>query len=306
MMLRLVSLALFFWLIFWAKISKAEVVNKIVAVVGSEFLTLYELEKLAQPLYQQFLNQNLPLEEKERLKAQIRKEVLERWIEDTLIGLEAKKYKITVSDEEFNRFYQAEVKRLGGEERLKEELAKEGKTLEEYKKNLREQLIKIKFLQIMVGSRIAIPEEELKKLYQEKIKNFDPSPQYELEVLIIREEGLLSEVESLLKRGERLGEIASRYPEKIIYVKDTFKEEELDRELLSLLKDTKPGSHTPPLKRENVYHVIKLLKKLAGEPPKFEEMRDSLYEELFNQRAKEYLERWIKELKETRFVKIYL
>jgi peptidyl-prolyl cis-trans isomerase SurA len=306
MMLRLVSLALFFWLIFWAKISKAEVVNKIVAVVGSEFLTLYELEKLAQPLYQQFLNQNLPLEEKERLKAQIRKEVLERWIEDTLIGLEAKKYKITVSNEEFNRFYQAEVKRLGGEERLKEELAKEGKTLEDYKKNLREQLIKIKFLQIMVGSRIAIPEEELKKLYQEKIKNFDPSPKYELEVLIVRDEGLLSEVESLLKRGERLGEITFRYPEKIFYVKDTFKEEELDRELLFLLKDMKPGSHTPPLKRGNVYHVIKLLKKLAGEPPKFEEMRDSLYEELFNQRAKEYLERWIKELKDTRFVKIYL
>jgi peptidyl-prolyl cis-trans isomerase SurA len=67
-----------------------------------------------------------------------------------------------------------------------------------------------------------------------------------------------------------------------------------------------PGSHTPPLKRGNVYHIVKLVKKLAGEPPKFEEMRDSLYEELFNQRAKEYLERWIKELKETRFVKIYL
>jgi peptidyl-prolyl cis-trans isomerase SurA len=306
MRVRPLLLVLFFWLFFWAKTPKAEVVNKIVAVVGSEVLTLYELEKLAQPLYQQFLTQNLPLEEKERLKAQIRKEVLERWIEDTVIGLEAKKHKITVSDEEFNRFYQAEVKRLGGEERLKEELAKEGKTVEEYKKNLREQLTKIKFVQIMVGSKIAIPEEELKKLYQERIKNFDPSPKYELEVLIVRDEGLISEVEDLLKRGEGLGGIASRYSEKIFYVKETFKEEELDKELLSLLKDMNPGSYTPPLKRGNVHHIVKLVKKLAGEPPKFEEMRDSLYEELFNQRAKEYLERWIKELKETRFVKIYL
>jgi len=306
MRVRLLLLALLFWLFFWAKTPKAEVVNKIVAVVGSEVLTLYELENLAQPLYQQFLTQNLSLEEKERLKTQIRKEVVERWIEDTVIGLEAKKHKITVSDEEFNRFYEAEVKRFGGEERLKEELAKEGKTIEEYKKNLREQLTKIKFVQVMVGSKIAIPEEELKKLYQERIKNFDPSPRYELEVLIIRDEGLLSEVEDLLKRGERLREIASSYPEKISYVKETFKEEELDKELLSLLKDMNPGSYTPPLKRGNVYHIVKLVKKLAGEPPKFEEMRDSLYEELFNQRAKEYLERWIKELKETKFVKIYL
>jgi peptidyl-prolyl cis-trans isomerase SurA len=306
MRIRRLILALIFWLCFWAEIPKAEVVNKIVAVVGSEVLTLYELENLAQPLYQQFLNQNLPLEEKERLKAKIRKELLERWIEDTIIGLEAKKHKITVSDEEFDRFYQAEVKRLGGEERLKEELAKEGKTVEEYKKNLREQLTKIKFVQIMVGSKIAIPEEDLKKLYQEKIKNFDPSPKYELEVLIVKDEGLLSEVEGLLKRGEGLGEIAFRYPEKISYVKETFKEEELDKELLSFLKDMSPGNRTPPLKKGNVYLIVKLMKKLAGEPPKFEEMRDSLYEELFNQRAKEYLERWIKELKETRFVKIYL
>ncbi len=305
-MVRPLLLALVSLLLFWAKTLNAEVVNKVVAVVGSEVLTLYELENLAQPLYQEFLNQNLPLEEKERLKAQIRREILDRWIEDTVIGLEAKKHKITVSDEEFNRFYQAEVKRFGGEERLKEELAKGGKTLEDYKKNLREQLTKIKFVQIMVGSKIAIPEEDLKRLYQEKLKNFDQSPKYELEVLIVKDEGVLPEVEDMLKRGEELKEVAFRYPDKVSYVKETFKEEELDKELLSLLKDMNPGSHTSPLKRGNVYHVVKLVKKLAGEPPKFEEIRDALYEELFNQRAKEYLERWIKELKETRFVKIYL
>jgi len=306
MMLKKLLLALVFLLLFGVKILKAEVINKIVAVVGSEILTLYELDKLAQPLYQQLLNQNLSLEEKERLKAQIRKEVLERWIEDTVIGLEAKRHKITVSDEEFNRFYQADVKRYGGEEGLKEELAKEGKTLEEYKKNLREQLTKIKFVQIMVGSKIAIPEEELKRLYQEKIKNFDPSAKYELEVLIVKDEGVLPDVEGLLKRGEGLREVASSYPDKVSYVKETFKEEELDKELLSLLKDMTPGSYTSPLKRGEGYHIVKLVKKHTGEPPKFEEIRDALYEELFNQRAKEYLERWIKELKETRFVKIYL
>jgi peptidyl-prolyl cis-trans isomerase SurA len=53
-----------------------------------------------------------------------------------------------------------------------------------------------------LAQRLPIPEEDLKKLYQERIKNFDPSPKYELEVLIVRDEGLLSEVEGLLKRGE--------------------------------------------------------------------------------------------------------
>jgi len=298
------SLVIFF-LFFFSNI-KAEVVNKIVAVVGSEVLTLYELENLAQPFYQQFLNQALPPEEKERLKAQIRKEILERWIEDKVIELEAKKYKVAVSDEEFNRFYEIQVVRVGGEEKLKKELEIEGKTLDEYKKKLREELLKIKFVQLIVASKIAIPEEELKKFYQEKIKNYDPSPRYELEILVVKDGAVLHEVEEPLKKGEELKEISLRHPDKIAYLKETFKEEELDKEVLSLLKTMERGSYTPPLKRGEAYHVVKLLRSSKGEPPRFEEMRDALYEELFNQRAKEYLERWIKELKDTKYIKIYL
>ncbi|MDM7202772.1 MAG: hypothetical protein P3W84_000895 [Thermodesulfobacteriaceae bacterium] len=52
--------------------------------------------------------------------------------------------------------------------------------------------------------------------------------------------------------------------------------------------------------------MIRLLKIEKGSPPTYEELKKELYEELFQKKAKEYLEKWIKELKETKFIKVYL
>lgn len=269
-------------------------INKIVAVVGEEVLTLYELDEIVKAIYQQIPVKDLSPEEVEKVKEKLRREVLEQWIEDTVIGLEAKKYGIKVSEEEVDAF-------------LKEELSeKRGNLTPEEREKLKDRLKKIKFVQFIVRERVVISEEELKSAYQEFVKNYDPTPKYKLEVLVIKEELLVKELYESALRGKPFQELWQKNVELTQYLNETFKEEELDKQLREEIKKLKPGEVLEPIKRGEGYHLIRLVKKEEGIPPTFEEVKKELYEELFQRKAREYLEKWIKELKETKFIKIYL
>jgi len=294
--MKKVILSLLFLFCFTGWAYSGRVVNKIVAVVGDEVLTLYELEQMAEPFYQKFIKPDMDPLEAEAIKNRIRKELLDQWIEDTVIGLEAKKYKIGVSEEELAQFLKENEKRFDGTQENTDEL----------KKKLRDQLIKIKFVQLSVRDKIAIPETELKKAYEEYIKNYDPTPKYELEILIIKEELLSKELYEEALRGRPLKTLSEEHREQTIYIRETFKEDELDKAILFALKDLKEGEILPLQKRGEVYQIIRLVKKSRGTPPSFEEVKGELYERLFQKKAQEYLEKWIKDLKESKFVKVYL
>lgn len=292
-MKRILKFLLFFCLIS-STFVYATTINKIVAVVGDEVLTLYELEQMVDTYAGQFIKKELPPDELNRIREQLKKELLEQWIEDTVIGLEAKKYGIKVSDEEI-----AEV--------FKEELNKEKKELTpEEKEKLKDRLKKIKFVQLMVREKVVITEDELKRVYDEYVKKFDPTPKYKLEVLVIKEDLLVKELYESVLRGNTFQELWQKNPEYTQYISETFKEDEMDKNLREQLKKLKPGEVLEPIKRGETYQLIRLVKKEEGSPPSFEEIKKELYEELFQKKAKEYLEKWIKELKESKFVKVYL
>ncbi|PMP94187.1 MAG: hypothetical protein C0169_06850, partial [Thermodesulfobacterium geofontis] len=169
MEVRKVFLFLIFFLILYAYSFSSETINKVVAVVGDEFLTLYELDEICKPYFERFIRPELSIEEKEKIKDQIRKQILKGWIEESLLKIEAKKYGLTVSDEELGKFLTAELESIGGEEKLKEYLKKQGISYEEYKEKLRDRILKYKLVQIQVKGKVLVTEEELKKAYEEAI-----------------------------------------------------------------------------------------------------------------------------------------
>lgn len=295
-MLKRCLIALFILLFLWAKGQTSQNINKIVAVVGDEVLTLYEIDQLAEPFYRAYIPKEIPKEEAERLRAKIRKDLLEQWIEDTIIGLEAKKYGIKVNEQELEHYLKEEAKGAEGAKNLSQE----------EREKLRDRLTKIKFIQVMVRDKIAIPEEEIKKAYQQRVNIYDPTPKYYLELLIVKEENLAKNLYEALLKGKSMEALSKEYKEQTQYFKEVFKEEELDRAILEKLKDLKAGEITEPSKRGEAYQIIRLIKKEAGSPPSYEEMKKELYEELFQKKAQEYLEKWIKELKDTKFIKVYL
>ncbi|PMP67469.1 MAG: hypothetical protein C0190_03250 [Thermodesulfobacterium geofontis] len=308
MEVRKVFLFLIFFLILYAYSFSSETINKVVAVVGDEFLTLYELDEICKPYFERFIRPELSIEEKEKIKDQIRKQILKGWIEESLLKIEAKKYGLTVSDEELGKFLTAELESIGGEEKLKEYLKKQGISYEEYKEKLRDRILKYKLVQIQVKGKVLVTEEELKKAYEEAIKTYDLSPKYWLSVLIINgDEKLASSVYQEVLQGKSFEEVYNSHFQNVQFIKEeVFKKDELTPEILEKLKSIAPGEVTPVIKRDENYYIIRLLKTEEGTPPSFEELREKLYQKLFELKAQTVLEKWIKDLEEKRYIKIYL
>jgi peptidyl-prolyl cis-trans isomerase SurA len=286
----------------------SETINKIVAVVGDEFLTLYDLDEMCKPYFERFIKPELPLEEKEKVKNQIRKNFLKGWIEESILKIEAQKYGLTVSDEELKKVLTEEINSIGGEEVLKEYLKKQGISYEEYKEKVRDKILKFKFVQFQLKGKVVITEEELKKAYEETIKNYDPTPKYWLSILIISgDEKLASSIYEEILQGKSFEEVYKTYSTNIQLIKEeTFKRNELVSEILEKLKNISPGEVTPVIKKDEKYYIIRLLKIEEGVPPSFEEMKEKLYQKLFDLKAQAVLEKWINELEEKRYIKIYL
>ena len=296
------------FILFWYLAFASETINKIVAVVGDEFLTLYDLNELCKPYFKRFIRHDLSLKEKEKIKNQIRKRVLKGWIEESVLKIEAKKYGFTVSDKELERFLINEINLRGGEKKFKEYLKTQGISYEEYKEKLRDRLLKIKLVQFQVKGKVLITEEELKKAYEKAIKNYDTVPKYWISVLIIKgDEKLASSIYEEILQGKSFEEVYNTYSQNIQFIKEeVFKKDELIPEVLEKLENINPGEVTPLIKKGDDYYIIRLLKTEAGIPPSFEEMREKLYQKLFELKAQAVLEKWIKELEEKRYIKIYL
>uniref|UniRef100_A0A7V4JP77 peptidylprolyl isomerase n=1 Tax=Thermodesulfobacterium geofontis TaxID=1295609 RepID=A0A7V4JP77_9BACT len=308
MWLKKVIIFLFLFLVFNTYSFASETINKIVAVVGDEFLTLYDLNEMCKPYFERFIKPELPLEEKEKIKNQIRKNILKGWIEESILKIEAQRYGLTVSDEELNKVLTQEINSIGGEEVFREYLKKQGISYEEYKEKVRDKILKFKFVQIQLKGKVVITEEELKKAYEETIKNYDPTPKYWLSILIINgDEKLASSIYEEILQGKSFEEIHKTYSNNVQIIKEeAFKRDELISEILEKLKNISPGEVTPLIKRDEKYYIIRLLKTEEGAPPSFEEMREKLYQKLFELKAQTVLEKWINELEEKRYIKIYL
>ena len=76
---------------------RGEVVDRIIALVNNDVLTLSELEEAGRRLFEQVQQATLPLEREEKLK-KAKEEVLDQLIENKLLDQEIKKKKIEISD----------------------------------------------------------------------------------------------------------------------------------------------------------------------------------------------------------------
>lgn len=299
---------LIFFFFFPQIIFAEKLINKIVAVVGENFLTLYELNKMVKPFYKNIISSNMTDIQKEEIKKRLQKEILYHWIQDTLIETEAKKYNISVSDEEVENYLKEEIKTFGGKKRFIAELKKQGILLEEYKKRIKKELLKIKFIQFQVRGKIVITDEELRNAYMEVIKNYDREPKYYLKVLLINgDKETAQKIYDKILKGESFEKIKEEYSFTTEILNNVIlKKSELDPEILKELEKLKENQITQPIEKEGIFQIIKLIKKEKGIPPSFEELKPKLFQKLFEEKAQKYIENWMKELKEKRYIKVFL
>ncbi len=145
----------------------AEVVDKVVAVVNDEVITLSELEEETAGLYRSIAQDN---SEKRLLDAleEAREATLNSMIERRLIKQKAKKYNITVTDEEVNNAYEGMRNKMSlNPAEFQQKLAESGLTEESYRYKLNSQILQQKLLSFDVRAKIVVTDEMVLDYFDE-------------------------------------------------------------------------------------------------------------------------------------------
>lgn len=148
--------------------SHAEVLNRIVATVDDEPITLHELRNFAKGAGGQ---QNMMVPQ-EALAKMSEKDILDAIIMNKLVSKEVETQGIKAKDEEINSYIER-IKAQSNltDEQMKEALAKQGFTMEGYRKQVAEEIERAMLINREIGSRVNVTPQDVERYYKEHGSN---------------------------------------------------------------------------------------------------------------------------------------
>jgi len=301
---------------------RGEVVDRIVALVNSEIITLSELDQMGKPFYDEVLKTSTAGEREEKMK-KARMHVLDRLIETKLLEEEIKKRKIEVPERDVDAALQDVLKYSNlTENDMKKALAREGMTYSAYRQKVRDELGKMRLVSREIKSKIVIEDAVLREYYRKNPEKFTDPLEVKIQQIFFpvretssREEtaAVQREAQAILERarmGEDFSELArknSKGPEaREGGVLGYFKHGELMPELEEAGFKLRPGETSDLVRSPAGFHILRVLERKGGEPRPFAEVQFKIREELSEAEAQKKFEQWMKELKSKAYIEIRL
>jgi peptidyl-prolyl cis-trans isomerase SurA len=208
------------------------------------------------------------------------------------------------------------------ENEMKMALAKEGMTYSVYRRHIREDLGKMRLVNREIKSKIVLKEEDLRKIYQENIKEYTDPLEVKVQQIFLpvspgaTEEqirAIRKEAETLLERVRAGGDFAqlarahSRGPEANEGgVLGFFKEKELVPELEKAAFPLKVGEVSDLVQGPDGFHILRVLERKGGEPKPFAEVQNKIREAKLLEESEQKFKEWMKTLKDKAYIEIKL
>lgn len=301
-------------------VAKAEIIDRIVARVNDDVVTLYDVRQAAVPyVLQQGLNPAI-LEQPGR-RATLYKEVLEDLIDRKLLVQEAAKLELSIKDDELDQWLAYTREQQGmTQEQFAAMIAQYGMRTEAYREMVRQNLLKIRMIKIKVGSQVNVTEEEVNKVYRERYGSdgaaekfitvshilFRPNQDTPEEHAAARQRGL-----AVLKRlaaGEDFETVAREASEGPTAPKGgflgTFRRGELDPDFEAVAFAQQPGRTSELVKTKFGYHIILVTAVEERESADGDERRDLIRGELQQLQAERLLKQYLLTLRTRSFVDV--
>lgn len=309
------------WLLLVCTVSAAEVVDRIAAVVNDDIILLSELDTSFAPYLEKIKAYGYAPEKEREMLFKARETILNQMIDQKLTDQEVEKMKITVSQKEIdNSIERIKEANFYTDEDLRKALARDGKTLEQFRKSLREQILRKKLINFEIKSKIVVTSEDVKAYYDRNLEKFRGETKIRLKNILQRvpapaaeaqKSETLAQMVSLHERiesGESFEALARIYSQSPLAAEGGdlgfFKLADLAPWLQAAIRDLKQGEMTAVLDTDQGYQIF-LVKEivqqgetsLAAATPKIEQQ---LFAEIVDQK----FQAWLKNLRSHSHIKI--
>jgi peptidyl-prolyl cis-trans isomerase SurA len=291
-----------------------ELVDGVAAQVGGEIVLVSEVQQLAAPLERELRARGAPEAEIERLRAA----VLDRLIERRLIQLVVRRAELAASDAEVDAAIEsiARENRLSTEE-LRASVEEQGLPFPAYRERIRGEIEHAKVLNGMIASGVQVEDDEVRALYE---RRFAEQPrggeEVHLRQLLVAFEadtpeareaacGAVEGARRRIEAGESFEAVAREAsqvnPERggdvgWVHV------ETLAPWMREAVDALAPGETSGVLRPDFGCSLLELVERRGWEPVSYEQARERLRAELFEQRLQEEYVEFVDKMREQTYV----
>lgn len=301
---------------------RAEVIDRVMAVVNGKVITLSELTEREAPLAKQ-ATETFSGAEREKRLADIRKKVLDSLIEDLLLEREAERLGMKVSERDIDDAIE-DVKKQNSldDAGLKIALKKEGLAYEGYRSQIKNQIEKSRVIGQQVRSKVNVTEKDLADYYERNRRIFlrdeevkishilflVPEKASDVEIEKIRREAM--DVLEMARSGKEFSELAKKYSQDASAKEGGslgfFKRGQIMPAFEEAAFSLKKGGISDLVRTTYGFHIVRVDDVKEASPEPFdsvkEKIRSAVTSEMLEQRYKE----WMEELKKSAIIEVKL
>jgi peptidyl-prolyl cis-trans isomerase SurA len=314
--------------------AEAVTVEKIVAIVGDDSILLSELRARGLPFLKQIAKQYPPGPSRTAAESSMFKDLLKKMVEDLLEQQAAERQKVVVKPEEVDKAFE---QMAAGQNMTLDQLfevteQKTGMTEQDYRDEIRRQVLEGKLLSQRIRGRVRITEEDLKKAYAKTLREELERREYRPAWILLRilpdsspqaiaqreaqakkiwqqlEGGadfaeLANELSDDTRTREKGGDLGIHAPSRAPSAQ-AGKRQVLAKELEERLFALEPGEYTQPFRFGEAIVIMTLLSRQPSRYTTFEAAKPEMVQRVQNEIVVRERTAWMEELKKRTHVEV--
>ncbi len=302
--------------------SKGTVIEEIVARVNNDAITLSDVQKADQALHEEIAHdcQGCPPEKVEEIYKDKQKDLLRDLIDQALLVERAKDMGISVETDVIKRLDEIRKQNnLGSMEELEKAVESQGFGWEDFKSQIRNTLLTQEVIRREVGSHINIPNDDVKKYYEEHQKDFNRPEQVMLSEIFLSTEGKSPEEMSSVEKkaedlrnrvvkGEDFNEIAKHFSEGST-AKDggelgTFEHGQLSKQLEDIVFKMDKGQMSEVIQTKEGFEILKLDAHYQAGLQPLDKVENEIMNRIYSQKMQPTMRGYLGQLREQSYVMV--
>jgi len=315
---------------FTSTLNAAQLVDRVVAVVNDDVITMSEVNNEGANYFKKITEQAPPAQVEDAL-TRARFEVLNNLIDKKIIAHEAEKQGVEVSDAEVQAAAeQMLIKNKVTREILETQLDQTGMTYESYISSLRNQILQSKLINYEIRSKIIITEEMILDYYDTHYtKHISEGGYYLMQMGFTWGKGTGEQTEPIKyadrmdakKRAERVHTLVTDGQDFRMLAKKfsdlpsaddggdlgVFEKEDMAPYMQKAILHLKPGSISDVIETPSGYQFFKLLSSQDGQivvQASFNSVKEEIRKNLYDEQLKTQFDEWVTDIKNKAYIKV--
>lgn len=314
-----------------ASVANATVVERVVAVVGEQPILLSDIRSRARPFLLDLQRRGLSSAQQAAAESELYRQLLDRMIDDRLEQQAAEKARIRVTAEEIDAGIRnvAQAQKLTPAE-LVAEAARQGMTSQEYRDEIRRQILEGKLLQLRVQGRIRITDDDIEAMYTKLVRAERKQLGYEIAWVVLHTPETLSPREladrqrlaASIAETARAGVDVHGRPIDFASLASSFSDDsttrdrggslgrhepgDLAQQVEEEIFKLEPGGVSAPFRFKDAIVVLKLLDRDASQVPSLEDVREDVAQRVYGEQMDKARRQWLDELRRGAYVDVRL